>query len=81
MFTANMTGIIVLLGFAVAGAPHLSMARSFASLGAFLMGAAIGGRVGASLAQPARARWLLVTGTAEAGLLFGAAAPHSHRQD
>ena len=73
VFTANMTGNVVLLGFAVAGAPHLSMARSSTSLGAFLIGAAIGGRVGVSLAKAPRNRWLLVTGSAESLLLFVAA--------
>lgn len=78
VFTANMTGNVVLLGFAVAGAPHLSMARSFASLGAFFIGALVGGRVGSSLASAARGRWLLVTGSAEAVLLFGAAVASLH---
>src|SRR5262247_1880027 len=32
VFTANMTGNVVLLGFAVAGVPGLSVARSLAAL-------------------------------------------------
>src|SRR2546428_8442670 len=44
VFTANMTGNVVFLGFAVAGAPGLSIPRSAVSLGAFLAGAVAGGR-------------------------------------
>src|SRR5882672_2291868 len=43
VFTANMTGNIVLLGFAVGGATGLSAARSGASLLAFMAGALFGG--------------------------------------
>src|SRR5262249_36164779 len=45
VFTANMTGNIVLLGFALGGAAGLSIARSCVALGAFLCGAIIGGRM------------------------------------
>jgi len=45
VFTANMTGNIVLLGFAFAGAPGLSILRSSVALVAFLAGAAAGGRM------------------------------------
>jgi uncharacterized membrane protein YoaK (UPF0700 family) len=72
IFTANMTGNIVFLGFAVAGTPRLSIFRSLTSLVAFLVGAAIGGRVGLAMA-PARRRWLLTVAAAEAALLFAAA--------
>src|SRR3989442_12915618 len=50
VFTANMTGNVVLLGFAVAGAPGLSIPRSAVSLIAFLVGAGAGGQIGHSLA-------------------------------
>jgi uncharacterized membrane protein YoaK (UPF0700 family) len=43
VFTANMTGNIVLLAFAAGGAPGLSAARSGASLLAFMAGALFGG--------------------------------------
>ncbi|MCU1332104.1 MAG: hypothetical protein JWM08_1096, partial [Candidatus Angelobacter sp.] len=43
VFTANMTGNIVLLGFAVGGATGLSAARSGASLLSFMAGALFGG--------------------------------------
>jgi uncharacterized membrane protein YoaK (UPF0700 family) len=74
VFTANMTGNVVLLGFAVAGAPHLSMARSLTSLGAFLAGAVAGGCVGTAMAAATRKRWLVTVAIAEAAMLFAAAA-------
>src|SRR3984885_15280009 len=45
VFTANMTGNVLLIGFAVAGAAGFSMAASLCALGAFLAGAVIGGRL------------------------------------
>jgi uncharacterized membrane protein YoaK (UPF0700 family) len=44
-----MTGNVVFLAFAVAGAPGLSMTRSGVALVAFLIGALIGGRLAAVL--------------------------------
>jgi len=44
VFTANMTGNVVLLGFATAGVPGVSVGRSLTALFAFLLGAAVGGR-------------------------------------
>jgi uncharacterized membrane protein YoaK (UPF0700 family) len=43
VFTANMTGNIVFLAFAVSGTKGLSAARSGASLLAFMAGAVYGG--------------------------------------
>src|SRR5271170_3617989 len=45
VFTANMTGNVVLLGFAAAGAPGFSMGPSLCALGAFVVGAVAGGRL------------------------------------
>jgi uncharacterized membrane protein YoaK (UPF0700 family) len=45
VFTANMTGNVVLLGFAFAGASGLSISRSALALLAFLSGAVLGGRM------------------------------------
>lgn len=73
VFTANMTGNVVFLGFAAAGAPGLSVARSLASLIAFLFGALAGGRLGVAMAGAPRRRWLLTAAAAEAALLFAAA--------
>ena len=47
VFVANMTGNVVFLGFALAGAHGLSAASSLIALGAFLLGALAGGRLGA----------------------------------
>jgi uncharacterized membrane protein YoaK (UPF0700 family) len=45
VFTANMTGNVVLLGFAAAGASGFSASACLTSLGAFLVGAAVAGRI------------------------------------
>jgi uncharacterized membrane protein YoaK (UPF0700 family) len=45
VFTANMTGNIVLLGFATARVPGLSVTRSLTALVSFLAGAVLGGRI------------------------------------
>ena len=45
VFVANMTGNVVFLGFAVAGAPGLSAPAALAALAAFLVGAVAGGRI------------------------------------
>jgi uncharacterized membrane protein YoaK (UPF0700 family) len=45
VFTANMTGNIVVLGFAAAGAPGFSVTASLTSLAVFLLGAVVGGRL------------------------------------
>jgi uncharacterized membrane protein YoaK (UPF0700 family) len=68
VFVANMTGNVVFLGFAVSGAPGFSVSASLVAVGAFLAGAAIGGRV---FSLPAHQRLTRVA-TAEA-LLCAAA--------
>ncbi len=50
IFTSNMTDNVVLLALAVAGEPGISVARSATSLVAFLGGAVLGGRLGATMA-------------------------------
>src|SRR2546427_13138882 len=45
VFTANMTGNIVFLGFALTGVPGFSPSRSVAALASFLVRAVIGGRL------------------------------------
>jgi uncharacterized membrane protein YoaK (UPF0700 family) len=45
VFTANMTGNVVFLGFALAGAPGFSIARSSMALIFFLLGAVAGGKL------------------------------------
>jgi uncharacterized membrane protein YoaK (UPF0700 family) len=71
VFTANMTGNVVLLGFAVAGVAELSVTRSAAALLAFLVGAVIGGRMAARSA--ARRQSVAGACAAEASLLAVAA--------
>ena len=51
VFVANMTGNVVLLGFALVGAPGFSIADSLAALASFALGAVIGGRVGSLLGE------------------------------
>jgi uncharacterized membrane protein YoaK (UPF0700 family) len=45
VFVANMTGNVVFVGFAIAGAPGFSLSASLAALAGFLIGAFAGGRV------------------------------------
>jgi uncharacterized membrane protein YoaK (UPF0700 family) len=45
VFTANMTGNVVFLGFALGGSHDVSIAASLVALGGFLLGALCGGRV------------------------------------
>ena len=47
VFVANMTGNVVFLGFALAGAGGLSVSASLVALGSFLLGALAGGWLGA----------------------------------
>jgi uncharacterized membrane protein YoaK (UPF0700 family) len=51
VFVANMTGNVVFLGFAIAGAQGLSVAASLAAVAAFLFGGLIGGRLGGQMAH------------------------------
>ncbi|WP_435820678.1 YoaK family protein [Kitasatospora cineracea] len=53
VFAANMTGNVVVVGFALAGAPGFSVLGSITSLAAFLLGAALGGRLTAGRLRPA----------------------------
>jgi len=45
VFVANMTGNIVFVGFAAAGAPGFSLSASLWALAGFLVGAYVGGRI------------------------------------
>jgi uncharacterized membrane protein YoaK (UPF0700 family) len=47
VFVANMTGNVVFLGFAIAGAGGVSIWASLTALGSFLVGGTVGGRIGA----------------------------------
>jgi uncharacterized membrane protein YoaK (UPF0700 family) len=49
VFVANMTGNVVFLGFALAGATGFSIPASLVALGSFVCGALIGGKVASGL--------------------------------
>src|SRR5579862_5682992 len=71
VFTANMTGNVVLLGFAFAGATGVSLSRSSVALIAFLGGAVAGGRMAL---DPSGRHWVGRAFLAEASLLALSAA-------
>jgi uncharacterized membrane protein YoaK (UPF0700 family) len=63
VFTGNMTGNVVILGMALAGADDLPVVGPMIALFTFMVGAAIGGRV----LRPVKAGW-----TTHSTALFGA---------
>ncbi|MFB7949200.1 YoaK family protein [Kitasatospora phosalacinea] len=73
VFTANMTGNVVVIAFALAGAPGFSVPGSLTSLAAFLLGAVLAGRLAARHTPARRSRWLR-TAVALEVVLYGAAA-------
>ena len=73
VFTANMTGNIVFLGFAAAGAPGFHVAPYLIAIAAFLVGALVAGRTGKAHAGAPLRRWLLVAAVIETVLLWIAA--------
>ncbi|MEU6139016.1 YoaK family protein [Streptomyces sp. NPDC047081] len=82
VFTANMTGNVVVLGFAAAGAPGFSVPHTATSLVCFLIGATAGGRSSRWLGKGSRRRWARLTIATEAVLLgvcaaVAFAAPHA----
>ncbi|MGW0626983.1 YoaK family protein [Streptomyces sp. NPDC002758] len=74
VFTANMTGNVVVLGFAMAGAPGFSVPHTATSLACFLIGAHIGGRVATRFKGGSRRTWARATLGTEAVLVAAAAA-------
>jgi uncharacterized membrane protein YoaK (UPF0700 family) len=71
VFTANMTGNVVLVAFGLAGAPGFSVAASACALGFFVVGAIAGGRI-ALWVRPHRSMMMWVV-TLEAALTAVAA--------
>ncbi len=71
VFTANMTGNVVVLGFAAAGAKGFSAPACLTSLGAFLVGAGTAGRLSRQVKSKLR---LLILAIAAEGLITGVAA-------
>jgi uncharacterized membrane protein YoaK (UPF0700 family) len=70
VFVANMTGNVVLLGFALAGAPGFSLPASAAAIASFGIGALIGGRTATRLGHH---RGLLLSTAASMQTAFFAA--------
>ncbi|PTM99472.1 MULTISPECIES: YoaK family protein [unclassified Streptomyces] len=86
VFTANMTGNVVVLGFAAAGAPGFSVPHTATSLACFLLGAVAGGRVGRWRGEGSRRTWARLVLAAEAVLVGVSAAvafasPHTAVSD
>lgn len=72
VFTANMTGNIVFLGFAFGGLPGLSIGRSATALGFALVGGLFAGRLDCLLGKRRRNIWLAAALGIETLLLLGA---------
>ncbi|MBY6263767.1 DUF1275 domain-containing protein [Azospirillum sp. 412522] len=73
VFTANMTGNIVFLGFAVVGTPGFRILPAVAALLSFLAGALIAGRLGRRFAGRPMRHWLLAAALFETALFWIAA--------
>jgi uncharacterized membrane protein YoaK (UPF0700 family) len=77
VFTANMTGNVVLLAFGATGAQGLPVLAPTVSLVVFLVGATAGGRLasrlvglaGAEVPAPVRRRWVMIALLGELGLV------------
>ena len=72
VFTANMTGNVVILAFATARVPGLSVARSLTGLFSFLVGAIFGGRVMARAGAGSQIRFAAQAFALEVVFLFAA---------
>jgi uncharacterized membrane protein YoaK (UPF0700 family) len=72
VFTANMTGNIVLLAFATAHVSGLSITRSLTALLAFLVGAILGGRIMARANADSQIRFAAQAFLLEVAFLFAA---------
>ena len=74
VFTANMTGNVVFLGFAWAGVPGFRPALFVVAIATFMVGALIAGRTGKAHIGGSERRWLLTSAIVESVLLWIAAA-------
>lgn len=70
VFAANMTGNVVVLGFAAARAPGFSAVATLTAIGAFVVGALVAGRFGRRMSS--RRHLLLTAMTIEAALVGAA---------
>lgn len=71
VFVANATGNILFIGFALAHVPGFSISESLLSLGAFVIGAGIGGKISSKF-ESNRGKILGVSTSVQAVLLAGA---------
>jgi len=71
VFVANMTGNVVFVGFALAGASGFSLSASLSALGGFLVGAAVGG-IAVERRGQHRGRLVVIVSGAELGLVLAA---------
>ena len=74
VFTANMTGNVVFLGFAAAGVSDFEAPPYILAIAAFLIGALAAGRMGKVHAGRPLRHWLIKAALVEASLLWIAAA-------
>ena len=73
VFTANMTGNVVFLGFAASAAPGFNIAPYIVAIASFMVDALIAGQVGKRHAGSPLGRWLIIAASVEAVLLWIAA--------
>jgi uncharacterized membrane protein YoaK (UPF0700 family) len=73
VFTANMTGNIVFLGFAAVGTPGFTVAPYLIAIATFMLGAFLAGRTGRFHTNRPLRHWLLWSALIEAVLLWAAA--------
>lgn len=73
VFSANMTGNVVLLGFGIAGGANLPVVAPLVSLGAFVVGAGTGGLVATRFAERRSVHLIAAIGAETATLAIGAA--------
>ncbi|WP_260928149.1 YoaK family protein [Novosphingobium sp. 9] len=78
VFTANMTGNVVFLGFAAAGTPGFKTGPALLALATFMVGAWGAGRLGRAHAQRPLRQWLTWAAVVEGALLWLAAALALH---
>ena len=71
VFVANMTGNVVLLGFALVGAPGFSITASVAAILSFALGAVAGGRISSHFAKN-RSRHLAIAAAVQGVFLTAA---------
>jgi uncharacterized membrane protein YoaK (UPF0700 family) len=74
VFSANMTGNIVFLGFGLAQTPGFSVGPNLFALATFFVGALIAGRMGQILGPRPLRQWLTIAAVFETLLLWIAAA-------